>query len=120
MTPWQRFVHWYHDLFRIAQTTMHDPWVKRLRLVAFLAATSLATQIVLHSALASVGLGNLLPSSVLIILVASAIWLIAYPTMWFRMIIVLAEMEAKKEFEVVVHEVERLHHKSAAEPVKPS
>jgi hypothetical protein len=120
MAPRLRLVDWYHNLFRIAQTTMHDPWVKRLRLVAFLAATSIATQIVLHSALESVGLGNLLPSSVIIILVASAVWLIAYPTMWFRMIIVLAEMEAKKEFEVVVHEVERLHHRPAAKPVKSS
>jgi hypothetical protein len=116
----QRMVDWYHDLFRIAQTTMHDRWVKRLRLFAFLAASSIATQIVLHSALGYVGLGNLLPSSVLTILVASAVWLVAYPAMWLRMIIVLAEMEAKKEFEVVVHEVERLHHKKAVEAMEPT
>lgn len=116
----QRLVDWYHDLFRIAQTTMHDRWVKRLRLLAFLAASSIATQIVLRSALGYVGLGNLLPSSVLTILVASAVWLVAYPTMWVRMITVLAEMEAKKEFEVVVHEVERLHHKDATVPEEPT
>ncbi len=116
----RRMVDWYHDLFRVAQTTMHDRWVKRLRLLAFLAASSIATQVVLHSALGYVGLGNLLPSSVLTILVASAVWLVAYPAMWLRMITVLAEMEAKKEFEVVVHEVERLHHKNPAQPSEPT
>ena len=63
MAPWQRFVYWYHDLFRIAQTTMHDKWVKRLRILAFLAASSIATQGVLHSVLGYVGLGNLLRRS---------------------------------------------------------
>ena len=111
MAPGQRLVYWYHDLFRIAQTTMHDKWVKRLRLLAFLAASSIATQVVLHTALGYVGLGDLLPSSVLTILVASAIWLVAYPSMWLRMLTVLAEMEAKKEFEVVLHEIEKLHPK---------
>jgi hypothetical protein len=116
MAPRQRLVYWYHDLFRIAQTTMHDRWVKRLRILAFLAASSIATQIVLHTVLGYVGLGNLLPSSALTILVASAVWLIAYPSMWLRMLTVLAEMEAKKEFEAVVHEVERLHHRPPAKP----
>lgn len=115
----QRLGNWYHDLFRIAQTTMHDRWVKRLRLLAFLAASSIATQIVLHNVLGYVGLENLLPSSVLTILVASAVWLVAYPAMWLRMIAVLAEMEAKKEFELVVHEVERLHHKPRAGSGEP-
>lgn len=114
----QRLVYWYHDLFRIAQTTMHDRWVKRLRLLAFLAASSIATQIVLHSVLGYVGLENLLPSSALTILVASAVWLVAYPSMWLRMLTVLAEMEAKKEFEAVVHEVERLHHRPPAKPAE--
>jgi len=113
-------VDWYHDLFRIAQTTMHDRWVKRLRLLAFLAASSIATQVVLHSVLGYVGLGNLLPSSVLTILVASAVWLVAYPAMWLRMLTVLAEMEAKKEFEVVVHEVKRLHHQAPLRSEEPS
>ena len=123
MAPWQRFVYWYHDLFRIAQTTMHDKWVKRLRILAFLAAASLAAQVVLHRVLGYVGLGNLLPSSVLTILVASAVWLVAYPSMWLRMLTVLAEMEAKKEFEAMVHELERLHHrpppKAAETPPSP-
>jgi hypothetical protein len=116
----QRLVRWYHDLFRIAQTTMHDRWVKRLRLLAFLAASSIATQLVLHSALGYVGLENLLPSSVLTVLVASAVWLVAYPAMWLRMVTVLAEMEAKKEFEGLVHEVERLHHPRGAQAGDPS
>ena len=115
----QRLVTWYHDLFRIDQTTMHDRWVKRFRLVAFLAASSIATQVVLHGVLGYVGLGNLLPSSVLTILIASVVWLIAYPTMWLRMITVLAEMEAKKEFEVMLHEVERLHHRRAGKSGEP-
>ncbi len=100
---------WYHGLFHVAQATMHDRWVKRLRLLSFLAASSIATQVVLRSALGYVGLENLLPSSVLTILVASAVWLVAYPTMWIRMLTVMAEMEAKKEFEVVLHEIEKLH-----------
>lgn len=105
-----RLARWYHGLFRVAQSTMHDRWVKRLRLVAFLAASSIATQVVLHSLLGYVGLGNLLPSSVLTILVASAVWLIAYPAMWLRMLTVMAEMEAKKEFEAMLHTIESLHH----------
>ncbi len=113
-------MYWYHDLYRIAQTTMHDKWVKRLRLLAFLAASSIASQVVLHSVLGYVGLGTLLPSSVLTILVASAVWLVVYPSMWIRMLTVLAEMEAKKEFEAVVHELERLHHHPAAKPTEPA
>lgn len=109
MTASQRIGSWYHGLFHVAQATMHDRWVKWLRLIAFLAASSIATQIVLRNALGLVGLGNLLPSSVLTILVASAVWLVAYPAMWLRMLTVMAEMEAKKEFEVVLHEIEKLH-----------
>lgn len=105
----QTLVSWYHGLFHVAQATMHDRWVKWLRLVAFLAASSIATQLVLHNVLGTVGLGNLLPSSALTILVASVVWLIAYPTMWLRMLTVMAEMEAKKEYEAVLHEIEKLH-----------
>src|SRR5437660_2922074 len=73
----RRIVEWYHGMFHLAQVTIHDRWVKRLRLIAFLAASSIATQIVLRSALGQVGMGNVLPSSVLTILVASAVWLVA-------------------------------------------
>src|SRR5881396_3514916 len=100
---------WYHGLFHLAQATIHDRWVKRLRLVAFLAASSIATQIVLRNFLGDVGLGYLLPSSVLTILVASAIWLVAYPAMWLRMLTVVVEMEAKKEYEALLHEIHKLH-----------
>src|SRR2546425_13228539 len=85
----------YHGLFHLAQATIHDRWVKSLRLSAFLAASSIATQIVLHGALESIGLGSLLPSSIIAILIASAIWLVAYPAMWLRMLTVVVEMEAK-------------------------
>ncbi len=105
----QKLVSWYHGLFHVAQATMHDRWVKWLRLVAFLAASSIATQLVLHNVLGVVGLGNLFPSSALTLLVASIVWLIAYPTMWLRMITVMAEMEAKKECEAVLREIEKLH-----------
>ena len=104
-----RLTSWYHGLFHVAQATMHDRWVKWLRLISFLAASSIATQVVLRNVLGLVGLGNLIPSSVTTILVASAVWLVAYPTMWLRMVTVLAEMEAKKEFDAVLHEVEKLH-----------
>jgi hypothetical protein len=104
-----RLSRWYHGLFHVAQATIHDRWVKRLRLIAFLAASTIATQIVLRSALGYVGLENLLPSSAVAILVASAIWLVAYPGMWLRMITVMAEMEAKKEFSAVLREIEKLH-----------
>lgn len=111
----RRLTSWYHGLFRLAQATIHDRWVKRLRLISFLAASSIATQIVLRNVLGLVGLGDLLPSSVLTILVASAVWLVAYPTMWLRMIAVVTEMEAKKEYEVVLREIEKLHpHRTAA------
>ncbi len=100
---------WYHGLFHLAQVTIHDRWVKRLRLVAFLAASSIATQIVLRSFLGDVGLGYLLPSSVLTILVASAIWLVAYPAMWVRMLTVVVEMEAKKEYKALLLEIHKLH-----------
>src|SRR6267143_4998886 len=104
-----RILEWYHGLFHVAQVTIHDRWVKRLRLIAFLAASSLATQIVLRSALGEVGLGNLLPTSVLTILVASAVWLVAYPAMWIRMLTVVVEMEAKKEYAVILNEIHKLH-----------
>ncbi len=118
MAAHQRVASWYHGLFHVAQATMHDRWVKWLRLIAFLAASSIATQVVLHNLLGYVGLGNLVPSSVLTILVASAVWLIAYPTMWLRMLTVMAEMEAKKEFETVLHDIEKLHPKHRP-PSKP-
>jgi len=88
---------------------MHDRWVKRLRLIAFLAASSIATQIVLRGALESIGLGGLLPSSIVAILIASAIWLVAYPAMWLRMLTVVVEMEAKKEYALILHEIHKLH-----------
>ena len=109
MATRERLASWYHGLFHIAQATMHDRWVKWLRLVAFLAASSIATQVVLRNVLGLVGLGNLIPSSLLTILVASAIWVVAYPAMWLRMVTVMAEMEAKKEYEAVLHEIEKLH-----------
>src|SRR2546428_12666634 len=105
----RRLIEWYHGLFHLAQATIHDRWVKRLRLIAFLAATSIATQIVLHGALDSVGLGSLLPSSIITILIASAVWLVAYPAMWLRMLTVVVEMEAKKEYEALLHEIHKLH-----------
>ena len=105
----RRFASWYHGLFHVAQATMHDRWVKWLRLISVLAASSIATQVVLERVLGYVGLGNLVPSSLTTLLVASAVWIVAYPTMWVRMLTVMAEMEAKKEFEVVLHEIERLH-----------
>lgn len=115
-----KLTSWYHGLFHVAQATMHDRWVKWLRLISFLAASSIATQLVLHNVLGIVGLGNLLPSSALTVLVASIVWLVAYPTMWVRMITVMAEMEAKKEFEAVLHEIEKLHphHRPAPETVE--
>ncbi|HYM39444.1 MAG TPA: hypothetical protein VEY12_04765 [Thermoplasmata archaeon] len=121
MASGQRLASWYHGLFHVAQATMHDRWVKWLRLVSFLAASSIATQVVLRNLLGLVGLENLLPSSVLTILVASAVWIIAYPTMWLRMITVMAEMEAKKEFEAVLHEIEKLHphHRSPPASAEP-
>src|SRR2546422_1591262 len=114
-----RFKGWYHGLFHLAQATIHDRWVKRLRLIAFLAATSIATQIVLHGALDSIGLGSLLPSSIITILVASAVWLVAYPAMWLRMLAVVVEMEAKKEYAFVLREIHKLHfhhHASGGAP----
>src|SRR5437762_11827783 len=111
----QRIVEWYHGMFHLAQVTIHDRWVKRLRLIAFLAASSIATQIVLRSALGQVGMGNLLPSSVLTILVASAVWLVAYPAMWLRMLTVVVEMEAKKEYALILSEIHKLHNHHDAE-----
>ena len=111
----QRIVKWYHGMFHLAQVTIHDRWVKRLRLIAFLAASSIATQIVLRSALGQVGMGNLLPSSVLTILIASAVWLVAYPAMWLRMLTVVVEMEAKKEYALILSEIHKLHHHHDAE-----
>src|SRR5947209_963717 len=107
----RRFTEWYHGLFHLAQATIHDRWVKRLRLIAFLAASSIATQIVLHGALEAIGLGSLLPSSIIAILIASAIWLVAYPAMWLRMLTVVVEMEAKKEYAVILREIHKLHHR---------
>src|SRR3989442_8644697 len=93
----RRFTEWYHGLFHLAQVTIHDRWVKRLRLIAFLAASSIATQIVLHGALQSIGLGSLIPTSIIAILIASAIWLVSYPSMWLRQLTVGLEMKAKTE-----------------------
>ncbi len=107
----RRFIEWYHGLFHLAQVTIHDRWVKRLRLIAFLAASSIATQIVLHGALESIGLGSLLPSSIISILIASAIWLVAYPAMWLRMLTVVVKMEAKKEYALLLSEIHKLHHR---------
>ncbi len=114
-----RLASWYHGLFHVAQVTMHDRWVKWLRLISFLAASSIATQVVLYGLLGYVGLKNLVPSSAITFLVASAVWLIAYPTMWVRMLTVMAEMEAKKEFEVVLHEIEKLHPHHVPTPQPP-
>jgi hypothetical protein len=102
-------VEWYHRLFHLAQLTIHDRWVKRLRLIAFLSASSIATQIVLRTALGYVGMASILPASVVTILVASAVWLVAYPAMWLRMMTVVLEMEAKKEYEAVLREIHKLH-----------
>jgi hypothetical protein len=110
---------WYHGLFHVAQATMHDRWVKWLRLIAFLAASSIATQVVLYGVLGDIGFRGLLPSTTITFLVASAVWLVAYPTMWLRMLVVMAEMEAKKECEAVLHEIEKLHphhHRPNAAP----
>src|SRR3989454_5234556 len=107
----RRFREWYHGLFHLAQATIHDRWVKRLRLITFLAASSIATQIVLHGVLESIGLGGFLPSSVIAILIASAIWLVAYPAMWLRMLTVVVEMEAKKEYALILREIHKLHHR---------
>src|SRR5437762_11597177 len=104
-----RLIGWYHGLFHLAQVTIHDRWVKRFRLIAFLAASSIATQIVLLSALGSVGLGSILPSSILTILVASALRPIAYPAMWRRMATVVADMDAIKEYRVILHDIHKLH-----------
>ena len=60
-------------------------------------------------------MGNLLPSSVLTILVASAVWLVAYPAMWLRMLTVVVEMEAKKEYALILSEIHKLHHHHDAE-----
>jgi hypothetical protein len=106
----RRLAGGYHRVFHVAQLTIHDRWVKRLRLIAFLSASSIATQIVLRSALGYVGMENLLPTSILGILVASTIWLVAYPAMWLRMLAVVVEMEAKKEYAAIVLEVHKLHH----------
>jgi hypothetical protein len=114
-------LEWYHRLFHLAQLTTHDRWVKRLRLLAFLSASSIATQIVLRAALGYVGLENILPASVLTILVASAVWLVAYPAMWVRMLTVVVEMEAKKEYEALRREILKLHpHRGLPpNPVEP-
>src|SRR5207253_9515396 len=98
----QRIVEWYHGMFHLAQVTIHDRWVKRFRLIAFLAASSIATQIVLRSALGSVGLGSILPSSILTIIVASAVWLIAYSAMWLRLETVVVEVVAITEYAVII------------------
>lgn len=108
-----RVMRWYHGLFHLAQATLHDRWVKRLRLVAFLAATTIATQIVLRNALGYVGLANLVPSSGFPLLLASAVWIVAYPAMWLRMLTVMAEMEAKKEYPTILGEIGKLHHRHA-------
>src|SRR2546429_3674847 len=111
----QRIVEWYHGMFHLAQVTIHDRWVKRLRLIAFLAASSIATQIVLRSALGQVGMGNVLPSSVLTILVASAVWLLGYPAVWVRMLTGGVGVGAKKEDAFIPGEIHKLHHHHHAE-----
>ncbi len=112
-----RLARWYHGLFHVAQATMHDRWVKRLRLVAFLAASSIATQVVLRNVLGYVGLSNPLPSSMLTILVASAVWLVAYPAMWLRMLTVMAEMGAGREYAALLRELEKLpRRQTTSEP----
>src|SRR2546426_5237833 len=118
----RRFREWYHGLFHLAQATIHDRWVKRLRLITFLAASSIATQIVLHGVLESIGLGGFLPSSVIAILIASAIWLVAYPAMWLRMLTVVVEMEAKKEYALILREIHKLHphHKEITQKTEES
>ncbi len=68
------------------------------------------SQLLFHEVLALLGMGSLIPSSALAVLVASGVWLEAYPTMWLRVLTVFAEMEAKKEFEDLLRTVERLHH----------
>src|SRR2546428_881547 len=70
MSMGRRISEWYHGLFHLAQATIHDRWVKRLLLIALVAASSIATQIVLHRALGEGGLQSLLPSSVLPLLLA--------------------------------------------------
>ena len=70
--------------------------VKRFWLIAFLAATFMVSQLLFHEVLASLGMGSLVPSSALAVLVASGIWLVAYPTMWLRVLTVVAEMEVMK------------------------
>src|SRR5437870_1499942 len=95
-----RLIGWYHGLFHLAQVTIHDRWVKRFRLIAFLAASSIATQIVLRSALGSIGLGSVLPSSILTILVASGVWRVAYPATRLRMATVAVRVAGNTEYAV--------------------
>src|SRR5437879_12701830 len=57
-----RLIGWYHGLFHLAQVTIHDRWVKRFRLIAFLTASSTATHIALRSSLGSAGQRSSLPS----------------------------------------------------------
>lgn len=106
----------YHRIFHIIQATLHDPWVKRFRLVAFFTATFIASQLLFHSLLDYLGFGGLLPSSALALLAASAIWLVAYPAMWVRMILVFGEMEARKETQALVHALEDLHRHKPGSP----
>src|SRR5437660_12606244 len=68
-----RLIGWYHGLFHLAEVTIHDRCVKRFRLVAFLAASSIATQLVLRSRLGAGGLGSALPGSSLPLRVAWAV-----------------------------------------------
>lgn len=68
------------------------------------------SQVWFRAALGYLGFGRFLPNSTTLVLLAAALWLISYPTMWVRMVTVLAEMEAKKEFEAVLRAVEHLHH----------
>lgn len=117
----------YHSLFHLAQATMHDRWVKRLRVLAFISATSVMSQTLSLSLspriLSYLGLGGSLPTAALaplIIALATATWLVAYPAMWARMVTVFAEMEAKKEFEAVLHAVEYLHRHHPAEEASPA
>src|SRR5438132_5134856 len=49
-----RLIGWYHGLFHLAQVTIHDRWVKRFRLIAFLGPSRLARQLSLGTPLAPV------------------------------------------------------------------
>ena len=105
----RRLASSYHGLFHVAQATLHYRWGKRIRLIAFLAASSIAAPVVLRNLLGSLGLRNLAPSSLVTLLVACVVWLAAHPAMWLRMLTVLREIEARREFTTALHEIEKLY-----------